>query len=94
MGHSQLQKLEKQREALSKRIAEEKRKVNGRRKYLIGEAFEKAVADGKIGADVIQRLTSHYIKNKADRELLGLPLGENLKKNDVDSQVSNNHHNY
>ena len=86
MGYSQLQKLEAQREALSRKIAEQKRKVNGRRKYLIGEAFEKAVADGKIGADVLKRYVNYYIKNKNDRELLELEVQPTAPKQ-VDNQT-------
>ena len=77
MGQSQLQKLEKQREALTKKITEQKRKIEYRRRYLLGMVIEKAIADKRINPQYLKEYAKVYIKKKADRELLDIPPIEN-----------------
>ena len=86
MGLSQLEKLEKQREALSKKIAEEKRKVDSRRRYLLGMVVEKAIADKRMNPQYIKGYAEAYVKNKTDRELLELPILEAVRNLGQDNQ--------
>lgn len=87
MGNTQLQKLEKQREALNKKIAEQKRKNDYRRRYLIGMVIEKAIADKKINPQSLKEHAKLYVKKQADRELLNLTSLENIK---VQEEPQNN----
>ena len=69
---TKIAKLEEQLESIRRKLQDEKRKIDTRKKILVGSAFLKAVEEQKIKPEVMTSLLNQYIKNKHDRELLGL----------------------
>ena len=90
MSTKNINRLQEQLEALKRKLSEEKRKIDTRKKILVGSAFLKAVEEQKIKPEVMTSLLNQYIKKPHDREILGLTEINNNSDNTYNH--SNNEH--
>lgn len=78
---SRLEQLQKKKQELESRIkatqAQElarQRKLNDRRKFLIGEAVLQLVERGDLSQDWLNKTPNQELSRKNDRALFGLPV--------------------
>lgn len=94
MSTKTINKLEEQLQILKRKLNDERKKLELRKKLLVGTAFLKAVEDNKIKPEVMSSMLNQYIKRPQDREivgLIGIPEKSESNNNQVNGQQNSEH---
>ena len=94
MSTKTINKLEEQLQILKRKLNDERKKLELRKKLLVGTAFLKAVEDNKIKPELMSSMLNQYIKRPQDREivgLIGIPEKSESNNNQVNGQQNSEH---